>query len=239
MYEGEFRREAEVNNRGGDRPSRVHGRPDRVALWAVFLGLAATIAAAASAATRGRAGSGGTATPGVCEDIAFGDRPLQLGDCGDDVKTLNWVLGSKAYATGVGLDEEFGDLTDAAVRDAPASSRHERERRRRRRHARGAQGEHEAPDGQLVRPGVLAQRDLVREDAEAEHDRGRAQAAAVRHQGHVQQGRPLAAHEGGRPRPLHARRLLGPHPGGRRGSRDGVHRERARRADESSRIALA
>jgi peptidoglycan hydrolase-like protein with peptidoglycan-binding domain len=116
MYEGEFRREAEVNNRGGDRPSRVHGRPDRVALWAVFLGLAAMIAAAASAATAGAAGSGGTATPGVCEDIAFGDRPLQLGDCGDDVKTLNWVLGSKAYATGVGLDEEFGDLTDAAVR---------------------------------------------------------------------------------------------------------------------------
>jgi hypothetical protein len=116
MYEGEFRRAAEVNNRGGDRPSRVHGRPDRVALWAVFLGLAAMIAAAASAATAGAAGSGGTATPGVCEDIAFGDRPLQLGDCGDDVKTLNWVLGSKAYATGVGLDEEFGDLTDAAVR---------------------------------------------------------------------------------------------------------------------------
>jgi Lytic transglycolase/Putative peptidoglycan binding domain len=116
MYEGEFRREAEVNNRGGDRPSRVHGRPDRVALWAVFLGLAAMIAAAVSAATAGAAGSGGTATPGVCEDIAFGDRPLQLGDCGDDVKTLNWVLGSKAYATGVGLDGEFGDLTDAAVR---------------------------------------------------------------------------------------------------------------------------
>ena len=116
MYEGEFRREAEVNNRGGDRPSRVHGRPDRVALWAVFLGLAAMIAAAASAATAGAAGSGGTATPGVCEDIAFGDRPLQLGDCGDDVKTLNWVLRSKAYATDVGLDQEFGDLTDAAVR---------------------------------------------------------------------------------------------------------------------------
>jgi hypothetical protein len=116
MYEGEFRREAEVNNRGGDRPSRVHGRPDRVALWAVFLGLAAMIAAAASAATAGAAGNGGTATPGVCDDIAFGDRPLQLGDCGDDVKTLNWVLRSKAYATGVGLDQEFGDLTDAAVR---------------------------------------------------------------------------------------------------------------------------
>jgi hypothetical protein len=116
MYEGEFRREAEVNNRGGDRPSRVHGRPDRVALWAVFLGLAAMIAAAASAATAGAAGSGGTATPGVCDDIAFGDRPLQLGDCGDDVKTLNWVLRSKAYATDVGLDQEFGDLTDAAVR---------------------------------------------------------------------------------------------------------------------------
>jgi hypothetical protein len=116
MYEGDFRREAEINNRGGDRPSRVHGRPDRVALWAVFLGLAATIAAAASAATAGADGTGGTATPGVCEDAAFGDRPLQLGDCGDDVKTLNWVLGSKPYGAGVGLDEEFGDLTDAAVR---------------------------------------------------------------------------------------------------------------------------
>jgi hypothetical protein len=116
MYEGDFRRQAGFNNRGGDRPSRVHGRPDRVALWAVFLGLAATIAAAASAATAGAAGSGGTTTPGSCEDFAFGERSLQLGDCGDDVKTLNWVLGSKAYATGVGLDEQFGDPTDAAVR---------------------------------------------------------------------------------------------------------------------------
>jgi hypothetical protein len=116
MHEGQYRREA-VKNQWGDRPSRVHGRPDRVALWAVFMALAAVVAAAASAATAGaQGGSGGTATIGECADAPFGERALRLGDCGDDVMTLNWVMKSKAYAGGVPLGEEFDDPTDGAVR---------------------------------------------------------------------------------------------------------------------------
>jgi rare lipoprotein A (peptidoglycan hydrolase) len=115
MYEGEYRREAARHNSRGDRPSRVQGRPDRAALWAVFMAIAATIVAAASA--QAQAGAGGTPTTGECQDVSFGDRSLKLGDCGDDVKTLNWVMRSKSYAEGVGLDEEFGDPTDGAVRE--------------------------------------------------------------------------------------------------------------------------
>jgi hypothetical protein len=116
MYEGQSRREAGYNRRG-DQPSRVHGRPDRIALWAVYVAVAAVIAAAASAATAdAQGGTGGASTTGECIDARFGDRPLRLGDCGDDVRTLNWVMSSKAYAAGVGLDESFDDPTDGAVR---------------------------------------------------------------------------------------------------------------------------
>jgi hypothetical protein len=122
MYEGRYRREA-VSNHRGDRPSRVHGRPDRVALWAVFIGLAATVAAAASAATAGAdGGTGGTGTVSGCQDLSFGDRALQLGDCGDDVKTLNWVMKTKLYAAGVSLGEEFDQPTDVAVHELQARS---------------------------------------------------------------------------------------------------------------------
>jgi peptidoglycan hydrolase-like protein with peptidoglycan-binding domain len=117
MDEGAFRRQA-VQNQRGDRPSRVHGRPDRVALWAVFMSLAAVAAAALSAAgASAQSGTGGTTMLGECQDARFGDRWLKLGDCGDDVRTLNWVLRSKSYATGVGLSEDFDDSTDSAVRE--------------------------------------------------------------------------------------------------------------------------
>lgn len=117
MDEGQFRRQA-VQNQRGDRPSRVHGRPDRVALWAVFMALAAVAAAALSAAgASAQSGTGGTTTLGECPDARFGDRDLKLGDCGDDVATLNWVLRSKGYTAGVGLGGEFDGLTDGAVRE--------------------------------------------------------------------------------------------------------------------------
>ncbi|MGH2962136.1 MAG: RlpA-like double-psi beta-barrel domain-containing protein [Solirubrobacterales bacterium] len=115
MHEGEYRRFAEDHNSRGDRPSRVQGRPDRVALWAVFLAIGATVVAAASA--QAQAGSGGTPIGGECEKVPFGDRSLQLGDCGDDVKTLNWFLNSTTYADGVDFGDEFGDPTDVAVRE--------------------------------------------------------------------------------------------------------------------------
>ena len=113
MIEGEARRGAGSGIRGQSPPSRVHGRPDRVALWAVFMAVAAVIAGAASA----QADTGGTSTERSCEDARFGDRELRLGDCGDDVKTLNWVMKSKRYATSVGLGEDFDSSTDGAVRE--------------------------------------------------------------------------------------------------------------------------
>jgi rare lipoprotein A (peptidoglycan hydrolase) len=119
MNEGEYRRRAGTDMRTGSRPSRVHGRPDRIALWAVFMAVAATIAAVASA----QADTGGTSTLGECQDEArFGDRSLKLGDCGGDVRTLNWVLKSKSYGGGVSLGAEFDDPTDGAVRELQASA---------------------------------------------------------------------------------------------------------------------
>jgi rare lipoprotein A (peptidoglycan hydrolase) len=81
------------------------------------MGVAAVIAAVASSGANAEGGSGGVTTPGACEDVNFGERALRLGDCGDDVKTLNWVLKSKTFAASVGLDKEFDDPTDSAVRE--------------------------------------------------------------------------------------------------------------------------
>jgi peptidoglycan hydrolase-like protein with peptidoglycan-binding domain len=122
MYEGRYRRQAVPNHRG-DRPSRVHGRPDRVALWAAFVALVALVAAATSAATADAdSGTGGTGTVADCQDLSFGDRALQLGDCGDDVKTLNWVLSTEPSAADVSLGEEFDEPTDVAVRELQAGA---------------------------------------------------------------------------------------------------------------------
>lgn len=95
-------------------------RPDRVAMWAVFLGLFAMIAAAASAqaATSGGVGDGAATPPatGECPAVEFGQRPLKLGDCGNDVQTLNWLLKSKPVGTGVTPDPQFADPTEQAVK---------------------------------------------------------------------------------------------------------------------------
>lgn len=118
MDEGGYRRQAVSNNRRGDRPSRVHGRPDRAALWAVFVALALLAAAVLrSTSADAASGSGGTPTAPECPPGEFGDRDLRLGDCGTDVKTLNWLLNTKRYATEVGLHDQFDDPTDAAVRE--------------------------------------------------------------------------------------------------------------------------
>ena len=93
--------------------------PDRLALWAVFMGVVAMIAAVASAdASSGGSGfNGGAATTDSgCSAAELGTRTLERGDCGEDVRTLNWILRAKQYA-GVDLGEEFTDETDEAVRD--------------------------------------------------------------------------------------------------------------------------
>jgi peptidoglycan hydrolase-like protein with peptidoglycan-binding domain len=126
MEEGLARTRAELNTRRRRRRARIEGRPDRVALWAVFLGIFATVAGAASAdaassggtgdGAGGIAGTGGSAATGTCQQLELGQRPLRLGDCGTDVETLNWILRSKPYGSAVPLDQTFGEGTEAAVR---------------------------------------------------------------------------------------------------------------------------
>jgi rare lipoprotein A (peptidoglycan hydrolase) len=87
-------------------------------MWAVFMGLFAMLAAAASAQG---ASSGGVSedvppAPGECPAFQFGNRPLKLGDCGTDVQTLNWLLKSKPVGTAVAPEPQFSDPTDQAVK---------------------------------------------------------------------------------------------------------------------------
>jgi peptidoglycan hydrolase-like protein with peptidoglycan-binding domain len=117
MEEDLARTRAELNTRMRRGTPRIEGRPDRVALWAVFLGLFATIAGAASADAASSGGIGETGVdPGICQQLELGQRPLKLGDCGTDVETLNWILKSKPVGVNVPLDQTFGQATDAAVR---------------------------------------------------------------------------------------------------------------------------
>jgi len=100
--ETEYRRRAD---------SRIIRRPDRIALWAVGMAVIGMVAAAASA----HAGSGGgTGISPSCSDAGFGSRSLRVGDCGDDVKTLHWIMKADAY--GVSLSDDFDDSTESEVR---------------------------------------------------------------------------------------------------------------------------
>ena len=108
--------------------SRLLEQPDRVALWAVVLAVVAMIAGAASARAETSGGIGGDSgesggssvgigdseTPG-CPDKQFGRRTLEVGDCGDDVATLNWLLQSKDYREAP-LADRFQAPTANAVR---------------------------------------------------------------------------------------------------------------------------
>lgn len=113
MYEGLPRPGGETEyRRRSERP--IIRRPDRIALWAVAMAIVAMIAAAASA----HAGSGGTGISGgggtgSCSQTSFGSRALRLGDCGEDVKTLHWIMKADAY--GVSLDKQFDDPTESKV----------------------------------------------------------------------------------------------------------------------------
>jgi peptidoglycan hydrolase-like protein with peptidoglycan-binding domain len=121
---------APENRTARSRPDGVMQRPDRLALWAVVLALVAMAAGAASAkagsgglssSPSGGASSGGSGgaadaapAPG-CANTQFGRRTLKVGDCGDDVETLNWLLASKSYSPGA-LVDDFKNTTAAAVR---------------------------------------------------------------------------------------------------------------------------
>ena len=102
------------------RAASNESRPDRVAMWAVFLGLFVMFAAAASAQAASSGGVDDGAVPppaaGECPVVEFGQRPLKLGDCGNDVQTLNWLLKSKPLGAAVQPLPEFGGPTDEAVK---------------------------------------------------------------------------------------------------------------------------
>ncbi len=123
MYEGAARSRAEIEygrrqatpragRQARDRPLR---RPDLIAFWAVVMAVIAMVAAATSAqAGSGGSGSSGGGDSSRCPETRFGARALDLGDCGDDVKTLHWILKAESY--GVSLDRDFDNPTDHSVR---------------------------------------------------------------------------------------------------------------------------
>jgi Putative peptidoglycan binding domain/Lytic transglycolase len=129
MDERSYRRLAatdNLNRRPGDRS--LGSRPDRVALWAVAMALVAMIAAAASAHAQGSgsggvgSGGGGDVSASGCLNSEFGSRTLALGDCGDDVTTLNWILNGTGYGRGVGLDADFDGATESSVQQFQQTS---------------------------------------------------------------------------------------------------------------------
>jgi Lytic transglycolase/Putative peptidoglycan binding domain len=95
----------------------------RAALWTLVLALAASAAAVASANASG--GSGGVGAGGDpsgeegeltagCPEAQLGKRTLELGDCGGDVATLNWILRAESYGR-PGLTDQFDGATEGAV----------------------------------------------------------------------------------------------------------------------------
>lgn len=90
-------------------------------MWAFAMALVMMAAGAVSAKAQGTggvsAGGDGAATDGTCQNAEFGARPLARGDCGTDVRTLNWILRSLRFARdGVKLGSRFRDPTEATVR---------------------------------------------------------------------------------------------------------------------------
>ena len=113
MYDGLPRDRGETEYRRRQSQSPIIKRPDRIALWAVGMAIVAMVAAAASA----HAGSGGTGVNGTgsCGNDGFGSRTLRLGDCGNDVKTLHWIMKADSY--GVSLNKNFDDSTQSEVQE--------------------------------------------------------------------------------------------------------------------------
>ena len=108
------RRQAGFNSRTFRESDRFGSRPDRIAFWAVILAVVVLVAAAASAhAASGGIGGGGGKNG--CADSDFGARKLSLGDCGADVKTLNWILHSRDFGARPRLGDEFDGRTKKAV----------------------------------------------------------------------------------------------------------------------------
>lgn len=111
-------------------PLRVVKSRGRGVMWIVALSVATVIGVAMSAERSAGSAKGATQTGGMsqgdvpvaesppaCAHYDFGERNLRLGDCGGDVKTLNWLLRSRNFGQAVKPNKTFGPLTDAGVRE--------------------------------------------------------------------------------------------------------------------------
>ncbi len=113
MYDGTPQRHAAHNPRRR-APAAGPARPDRIAFWAVILAVVAMLGAAAGSKAAGGVGvdPGGKAG---CDDAGFGQRVLSLGDCGRDVKTLNWILKSRSWGEVAPLGLDFDSGTERSL----------------------------------------------------------------------------------------------------------------------------
>ena len=107
-----------VDETQATRARRRLPRAVRAALAGAAVAGAGMFAAVGAHAGSGGAafdtGSSGTGT-GACPATELGTRTLEVGDCGEDVRTLNWILKSKRFAR-VALAAQFGTSTEEAVR---------------------------------------------------------------------------------------------------------------------------
>lgn len=123
MESGIGRQRAANENRRPPRRSSLRTRPDRIALWALAMAVIVLVAAAVSAQAQsggvspdGGTEAGGETSTGCADAARFGSRVLKRPDCGDDVRTLNWILRSKKFNRSVSLARTFDENTAATVR---------------------------------------------------------------------------------------------------------------------------
>jgi rare lipoprotein A (peptidoglycan hydrolase) len=96
----------------------ITSRPDRVALWAVLMGVFLVFMAAATA----KAGDEGGARYDNYQYETLGNRTLKRGDAGSDVKTLQLLLGRRGFEVAES-DGRFGADTQRQVRRFQRSQR--------------------------------------------------------------------------------------------------------------------
>ena len=182
-------------------------RPDRVALWAVLLGLFVMVAAAASAqaASSGGVGRRPPGRAGVLRRLRARDAAsLKLGDCGTDVKTLNWILrNGQARAAPASSSRAAVRSDDRPRRSKPSRrGRAELQRRRRRDHPQALKQTMRRSVATWYGPGFYGNetacgRKLTTATVGVAHKRC---PAAPRSRSRLR--RPVRAHPGDRPRPL-------------------------------------
>ena len=132
----------------------------------------------------------------------FGARTLRLGDCGNDVKTLHWVIKADSY--GVSLNKDFDDSTQSEVQSFQKQNDLSQNgvvgKRTRKELVKTM------PKSRATWYGMLQQPDGVRRHPPSQHDRRRAPQPALRDEGRSEVRKPLRPGPRDRPRPVCERR---------------------------------